>query len=149
MEERNSELQHYGVVGMKWGVRRANKKGTTYTYKSHGTKKYARKAKKHESKGNTEKAAKYKNYHKRSVELDRKMQKNAESNGPAKVAAKVGLQVLSGVAGGRTYEVTRAATGESKYVSRGAALVNAYMTGMIGATPVRALYVRGHLGKEK
>ena len=37
------ELYHYGVLGMKWGIRRAAKKGTTYTYKSHTTKKYEKK----------------------------------------------------------------------------------------------------------
>lgn len=38
-----NELYHYGVVGMKWGVRRARKRGEEYTYTSHGTKRYAKK----------------------------------------------------------------------------------------------------------
>lgn len=42
----SDELYHYGVVGMKWGVRRARKKGVDYTYTSHGTKSYAKRAKK-------------------------------------------------------------------------------------------------------
>lgn len=33
-------LAHYGVLGMKWGMRKAEKSGTTYTYKSHGQKKW-------------------------------------------------------------------------------------------------------------
>ena len=35
---KNDELMHYGVLGMKWGIHRAVKKGQTYTYKSHGQK---------------------------------------------------------------------------------------------------------------
>ena len=33
-------LCHHGVLGMKWGIRRAATKGQTYTYESHGQKKY-------------------------------------------------------------------------------------------------------------
>lgn len=138
---------HYGVLGMKWGIRRARKNGGTYTYKSHGTKKYAKKAAKYESKGNTEKANTYKSYHKRSVELDRKMQTNAAKNSLPKVAAKMAL--VTGFGGSRTYEATKAATGGMHpIVSRGLAALNAYWTGPIGATAVRAAYVRyGDLGK--
>ena len=29
------ELYHYGVLGMKWGIRKARKRGMEYQYKSH------------------------------------------------------------------------------------------------------------------
>lgn len=64
-------LAHYGVLGMRWGIRRAAKKGTTYTYKSHATKKYERKAAKALKKGDAAKAAKMANRAKRSREVDR------------------------------------------------------------------------------
>lgn len=51
-----NELYHYGVLGMKWGMRRAARKGQTYTYKSHGQKKWEKKI----AKGNTSDKAKKK-----------------------------------------------------------------------------------------
>jgi len=51
MEQNNqNELYHYGVLGMKWGIRRAYNKGTTYNYRSHGQKKYQKKVNKLEAK---------------------------------------------------------------------------------------------------
>lgn len=44
------ELYHYGVLGMKWGMRRAARKGVDYSYKSHGQKKYEKRVSKLQSK---------------------------------------------------------------------------------------------------
>lgn len=45
------ELYHYGVLGMKWGIRKARKNGIQYTYKSHGQKKWEKKLAKERQKG--------------------------------------------------------------------------------------------------
>ena len=93
------ELYHYGVVGMKWGIRRAKKKGTTYQYKSMTTKHYENKTnrlnKKLAKTTNANKAAKLqgkiernKNYAKRSAELDRNMQKIAAKTSTGKALAQ-------------------------------------------------------------
>lgn len=50
-DSRCNELYHYGVLGMKWGIRKARKNGTTYTYKSHGQKKWEKKLAKAQQKG--------------------------------------------------------------------------------------------------
>lgn len=50
-DSRCNELYHYGVLGMKWGIRKARKNGTTYTYKSHGQKKWEKKLAKERQEG--------------------------------------------------------------------------------------------------
>lgn len=67
----NNDLKHYGVIGMKWGIRRASKKGKTYTYKSRTTKKLEKEF----NKRPTEKTAKRLI---NSLDHDSKRQKMAE-----------------------------------------------------------------------
>lgn len=57
MRDQN-ELYHYGVLGMKWGIRKAERRGESYTYKSHGQKKWAKKMDKARATGNMSKIAK-------------------------------------------------------------------------------------------
>lgn len=133
-------LCHYGVVGMKWGVRRAQKNGSTYTYTSAGTKRYKRKADRAREVGDTAKQKKYERYYEKSVELDRKMQENALTNSAGRAAMKT---LVNGAFGNKTYETVRATSGGTKRVSRALGIVASYTTGPFGAIPARSLYVRG------
>lgn len=100
----NNELMHYGVLGMKWGIHRAAKRGETYTYKSHGQKKYEKKINKLESKGKDTTNAQRK--------LDTyKMRDSARENFARKtsVGATVARGILLGPIGSGTYNRMRSA----------------------------------------
>ena len=128
-ETNRSELQHYGVIGMKWGVHKAKKAGTTYTYTSHGQKKYEKKLEKAKTKGATEGV---KNTIKSKLEVykvrDRKRQDYAEST---KLGSVVARGILLGPLGSGNYNRMRA-TGHTRLRSF---MASSYVT-QIMATPL-------------
>ena len=109
----NNELYHYGVVGMRWGIRRAQRKGTTYTYKSHGQKKYEKKLNKQIEKGASEGKIR-----KTSEKLstfkyrDRNRQDYAETTGVGRSVVKT---VLFGPFGAGNYNRLRA-SGKKSFI---------------------------------
>lgn len=129
------ELYHYGVVGMKWGKRRAAARGQSYTYTSHTTNKYNKKVaklskKKKLSKARQEDLANYKNRAKRSAQHDRNMQKLADKTS---TGMAVGSGLLIGPGNVKGYMQSRAA---GKSVARSAAgtLLGGQAAGMLDKT---------------
>lgn len=129
----SDELRHYGVVGMKWGMRRAAKKGTTYSYKSHGQKKYEKRLAKQTSKNAKEqKIAKTKAKLGQYKQRDKNRVDYAKSTSIGKSVAK---QILMGPIGSGTYSRMRAAGS-----GRGEAfLMSNWIAGTLGA-PYGVLY---------
>ena len=152
-----SGLQHYGVLGMKWGMRRFQNSDGSLTaagqkhyaktgeygfhYKSHATKKYTRKAARAERKGKLEKAAKFKNRAKRSAEVDRGEQEYAKklSTGKAVALSLIGSNSLKG------YSQYRAMAGQKGRSMSGQKLMaglKAYRKGSYGSRLAKAAYIR-------
>lgn len=133
------ELMHYGVLGMKWGRRKAQKRGETYTYKSHTTKKYEKKAAKAERKSNSAKAEIYKQRAKRSAKFDAKEQKQSlnASLGKTLVARSLILNNTLG-ASSKSYQ---------RYKALGDSTVRATLKAGFGNYPLsmitKANYIRG------
>ena len=136
-------LQHYGVLGMKWGQRRfQNKDGSLtsagkrhyektgeygYQYHSHTTKKYNRKAAKAAEKGKTKKAAKFERRAKRSEELDRREQEYAQR---VRTGGNIAMRLLTNTIGGKAYQQHLAMNKDTK--SAGSKVSSALLTGIAG-----------------
>ena len=149
-------LEHYGVLGMKWGQRRfQNKDGSLtaagkkhyaetgeygYQYHSHTTKKYNRKAAKAEAKGKTAKAEKMKRRAARSEELDRREQEYAQR---VRTSGNIAMRLLTKTIGGKAYQQHLAMNKDT--TSRGskltASLLN-FAAGRAGSMVRKAMYLR-------
>ena len=131
---------HYGVLGMKWGVRKARKSGKTYQAESTWTKDYKKQASKYQEKaneakyvGDTKRAKKNQVKANRSKELakihsdlDKKTQKVAlkEFKGPKGAAKYAGLNALSGLYGPIAYSEAIAANPK---MSKGKAVLHSWL----------------------
>lgn len=137
-------LAHYGVLGMKWGIRRAAKKGTTYQYKSHATKKYEKVAEKlaaKAAKSTGDKAAKLKaksakmaNRAKRSSEVDRGEEEFARGISTGKA---LGLAALGGTGVLKGYAQHRAMSGQKGKDATGHKVVAAAQAAYSGSAGSR------------
>lgn len=115
------ELQHYGVLGMKWGHRKARKAGTTFDPTSRRTKRLQKKADRANRRGATKEAIYLKGKAQESARQDKRMAKYASkaSVGKSLLASAVFGPIMKG-----GYSRLRA-----NGVSKGRAAVATYLTG--------------------
>ena len=135
-------LAHYGVLGMKWGIRKAAKNGTDYHYQSHATKKYNKLAAKLAAKGKTEKAAKMSQRAKRSAEIDRGEEEYARNISTGKAIAGT---LLAGGSSMKGYMQNRAMEKQGGKGASGKKVTSAILAGLSGSGGSRlrkAAYIR-------
>lgn len=138
----NYELYHYGVKGMKWGVRRAEK----YSSKAGSLR---TRADEFEAKGNAKKAAslrkKADKFTEKSAAEKRLVEFKKESNkvrDKRTFGEKVVTYLLGGPFANQTYNAARAA-GAPKAGATSAVIVGGILGGPVGQLTMTKLYERG------
>lgn len=121
---------------MRWGIRKATKKGTSYTYKSHGQKKYEKRLNKLTSKGaKAEKIAK----NKEKLDIYKTRDKNRQSYAERTNVGKSFIKTLAlGPIGAGSYNRYRGAGN-----SRTAAFLKSNILMSTLGAPVSILASRG------
>ena len=151
-------LEHYGVLGQKWGLRRyQNPDGSLtpagqkryaktgeygYTYKSHATKKYDRKAAKAAAKGNIDKAEKFKQRADKSRELDAREQANAQQ---VSTKRAIGSRLLFGGAASKAYQQQMAMQGASIKGGTTGQKTTSRLLAYVGGTPLSRVMKAGYI----
>lgn len=103
----HDELRHYGVAGMKWGIRKAKKQGTTYSYTSRRQKRLTNKLAKAKSAGADKKKINKLND---KLTVQKKVDSNRERYArQTTIGGNIGKSLINGILGNRTYNNLRAA----------------------------------------
>lgn len=134
----NNELTHYGVLGMKWGIRKAAKQGKSYRYKSRSQQKANKRVTKLESKGKTGTKAYSKAKRKQGILRTRDANRERYVR-TTNVGKRAATTVLTGIIGTGTYARMRSA-GYGRITSYASATIGNALLTPLGMTAVSHIY---------